>query len=140
MTIGDLLAAQHASPLDSTTPNLFISFGVLSEDDDKHVVSAEYAGLPYVYILNILENRLQLYDNGSARYLAPIDVIVECRNEENLELVNQVWNGIFNALPFIDEIRPNVPLSSPYRYIGGYRAESRRKGFVEALLRLETTW
>lgn len=140
MTLLDLLHSQHADPDDATSPMLLVSQGVLSEEKEKAVLSASYRGLPYCYVLNLGDAEVVRYDNGRSRYLTPIDVVFEARSDTQIANVNKLWDWLFEAVLDVDELRPGHKLATPFRRIGGYRAESKRKGFWEALLRLETSW
>lgn len=134
------LAAQHAKPTDPTSPRLYVSSGFLTDEAERYLTSEAYAGLPYCYLLNIGDAVTQLYDGGSARYLNPVDVVFEARTESSKPFVDQLWNGVFNSVWQVDELSPGVRLASPFKVVGGYRAEARRKGFLEAMLRLESSW
>ena len=139
MTLKDLLAQQKANLDDPDSPLLYIASGVLSDKEEAIVTSAEYKGYPYVYLLNIGDAVVQRFDNGSARFLTPIDVVFEAREEMAKAVIDKLYDGLEQALPFVTELRPGVRLASPFRRVGGYRAEAKRKGFIEALMRLETS-
>jgi hypothetical protein len=138
LTLKDLLAQQRANLDDPDSPKLYVASGVLSDKEEAYVTSAEYKGYPYAYLLNIGDAVVMTYDSGSARFLSPIDVVFEAREETSKAMIDKLYAGLEQALPFVNELRPGVRLASPFRRVGGYRAESRRKGFHEALMRLET--
>jgi len=134
-----LLATQKANLDDPDSPKLYVASGVLSDKEEAYVSSATYKGYPYVYLLNIGDAVVQLFDDRSARYLTPIDVVFEARQETAKAIMDKLYDGLEQALPYVTELRPGVRLASPFRRVGGYRATSRRKGFHEALMRLETS-
>jgi hypothetical protein len=134
-----LLAAQRANLDDPNSPLLYIASGVLSDKDEAYVTSPAYKGYPYAYLLNLGDAVVQTYDNGAARYLTPVDVVFEAPDTTPKAIIDKLYEGLEQALPFVDELRPGVRLASRWRRLGGYRAESRRKGFNEALMRLETS-
>ena len=138
MTLKDILAAQKANLEDPDSPLLYIASGVLSDKEEAYVTSAAYKGYPYCFLMNIGDAVVQLYDNGAARYLTPIDVVFEAPDTTPKGIIDKLYDGLEQALPYVDELRPGVRLASRFRRLGGYRAESKRKGFIEALMRLET--
>lgn len=89
--------------------------------------------------MNIGDAEVQRYDNGSARFLIPIDVVFEAREETAKAIIDELYDGLEQALPYVNELRPGVQLAPRFRRVGGYRAEAKRKGFIEALMRLETS-
>ncbi len=139
LTLKDLLAQQKANLDDLASPKLYVASGVLSDEEEAYVTSAAYKGYPYVYLMNIGDAVVQLFDNRSARFLTPIDVVFEAREDSSKAIMDKLYDGLEQALPFVTELRPGVQLASPFRRVGGYRAESRRKGLHEALMRLETS-
>jgi hypothetical protein len=138
VTLKDVLAAQRANLDDPDSPLLYVASGVLSDKEERHVTDAAYKGYPYCFLMNIGDAVVQLYDSGAARYLTPIDVVFEAPDTTAKAIIDKLYDGLEQALPYVDELRPGVRLASPWRRLGGYRAESRRKGFNEALMRLET--
>jgi hypothetical protein len=134
-----LLANQKANLDDPDSPKLYVASGVLSDQEEAYVTSEAYKGYPYAYLMNIGDAVVQRYDNGSARFLTPIDVVFEARQETSKAIMNKLYDGLEEALSYVNELRPGVRLASPFRRVGGYRAESKRKGFIEALMRLETS-
>lgn len=140
MTLKDLLSAQFANPADVASPKLYVSSGVLSDKEEAWVTSPEYGGLPYAYVLNLNDGEVQRYDNGSARFLTPVDVVFEARQETSERAIDLLHFGLREKCGLVDELSPGVPLATRFRYVGGYRAEARRKGFLESLVRLESTW
>jgi hypothetical protein len=140
LTLKDILAQQKANLDDPESPKLYVASGVLSDWEEGYVTSEAYKDYPYAYLMNIGDAVVQRYDNGSARFLSPIDVVFEAREETAKAIIDKLYTGLEEALPYVNELRPGVRLASPFRRVGGYRAESRRKGFHEALMRLETSW
>jgi hypothetical protein len=134
-----MLANQRANLDDPGAPKLYVASGVLSDKEEAYVTSPEYKGYPYVYLMNIGDAEVQRYDNGSARFLTPIDVVFEARQETAKAIIDKLYDGLEQALPYVNELRPGVQLASPFRRVGGYRAESKRKSFLEAMMRLETS-
>lgn len=139
ITLVQLLRAQHAKPADPTSPFLCVAEGFLSKDDEARVTSPEYDGLCYCYLLNVGDAEIVRYHNGTARYLNPVDVVFEARSEDSKLYLEQLYNGVKNSVWQVDELRTGVPLVSPFRVVGGYRPESRRQGFLETMLRLESS-
>jgi len=139
ITLSYFLRHQHAKPADLTAPFLCVAEGFLSKDDEARVTSPEYDGLPYCYLLNVGDAVIETYHNGKARYLTPIDVVFEARSESSKLYLEQFYRGIKNSVENVDELRPGVPLIAPFRVVGGYRPEARRAGFLETMLRLESS-
>lgn len=139
ITLKDVLAQQKANLDDPDSPLLYIASGVLSDKEEAYVTSAAYKGYPYCYLLNIGDAVVTTFDNGSARYLTPIDVVFEAPDTTPKAIIDKLYDGLEQALPYVDELRPGVRLASRFRRLGGYRATARRKGFQEALMRLETS-
>ena len=143
MTLSYWLRHIHSRPKDLTSPLLCVAEGFLSKDDEARVTSPEYDGLPYCYLLNVGDAEIVTYHSGRARYLNPIDVVFEARDEASEPYLWQLYWGMRNLFrddPWkIDEIEPGLSLITPFEIKGKLRPESRSSGFWETMLRLESS-
>lgn len=142
MTLDTFLPTRiPASPDDADSPPLFVFRGVLTDADEQRVMHEAYKGYPYAYLLRVPDAKMVRYEGGSARWLAPVDVVLEQREPYSLAVMTAVYNTIYNTVPkFVDELEPGVPLAGRFQYIGGMRPESLRKNFLEATLRFDSNW
>lgn len=140
MTLPDLLSKLYFRTPDNVEVQLYHANGVLSREAEAYVSGESYYGLPYAYLLHFSDARTQVYDNGSGRYLNPIDVVFESRDLGNAQLLNECCAWLGRNLKLVTELRPGVPLATELERLGGTLATSRRQGLVEASLRLHTSF
>lgn len=126
---------------DPAKPRLLVVKGMLNSDTERYVRSDEYGGV-YAYLLFPADAPVQRYDNGTARWLGPFDVVLEAPNTpENLESMTKLWTFVHDEAPFeVDELEDGLRLAGQLAWTSALKPEVREKGLLSASLRGETNW
>ncbi len=139
MNLFALLSKLRTKPLDATSPLLYVSEGYLTPQADSFVSGPDYGGAPYAAILTLENPAVLTFDNGSARFLEPVDVFFECLDPANKIYAEQLMGivALRHNLDLIDELRPSLRLAGRYRVVSTLPAEQRSKATVYGTLSLQ---
>lgn len=142
MTLRTYLAGLPANPLEPDSPPLYVAVGDLTPDEAAYVTSPEYGPHPYALLLDAGDAAVQRYDNGTARQLSPVDVVLEMRPPTDMAAMRALYDAVTAAPAHVTELLPGVPLAGRLVYAGGMRPQPRYQmsEWLTATVRFDTPW